>query len=96
MFNELLLGYVRSSLTDIFYVSFGNLVPPLVALPCRIARQVADTLRAEVALDALEMAIWSRGGRIRRNLVHHSDRGVQYAPIRYAEWLGEISAVRSV
>jgi putative transposase len=26
--------------------------------------QVSDTLRAELALDALEMAIWSRGGRI--------------------------------
>ena len=27
---------------------------------------------------------------------HHSDRGVQYTSIRYAERLGEISAVRSV
>jgi len=39
--------------------------------------QVADTLRAEPALDALEMAIWSRGDRIDGQLVHHSDRGVQ-------------------
>ena len=29
-------------------------------------------------------------------LVHHSDRGVQYTSIRYTERLGEISAVRSV
>ena len=58
--------------------------------------QVSDTLRAELALDALEMAIWSRGGRIDGPLVHHSDRGVQYASIRYAERIGEISAVRSV
>jgi putative transposase len=58
--------------------------------------QVSDTLRAELALDALEMAIWSRGDRIDGNLVHHSDRGVQYTSIRYAERLGEISAVRSV
>src|SRR5277367_6991282 len=58
--------------------------------------QVSDTLRAELALDALEMAVWSRGDRIDGNLVHHSDRGVQYTSIRYAERLGEISAVRSV
>ena len=58
--------------------------------------QVADTLRAELALDALEMAIWSRGDRIDGQLVHHSDRGVQYTSIRYTERLGEISAVRSV
>jgi putative transposase len=58
--------------------------------------QVSDTLRAELALDALEMAIWSRGDRMDGNLVHHSDRGVQYTAIRYTERLGEISAVRSV
>jgi hypothetical protein len=38
---------------------------------------VSDTLRAELALDALEMAIWSRGDRMDGKLVHHSDRGVQ-------------------
>jgi putative transposase len=58
--------------------------------------QVSDNLRAELALDALEMAIWSRGDRIGENLVHHSDRGVQYTSVRYTERLGEISAVRSV
>jgi putative transposase len=58
--------------------------------------QVSDTLRAGLALDALEMAIWSRGGRMDGRLVHHSDRGVQYTAIRYTERLGEISAVRSV
>jgi putative transposase len=64
---------------------------------CRIVGwQVSDTLRAELALDALEMAIWSSGGRIGDQLVHHSDRGVQYTSIRYAERLGEIGAVRSV
>jgi putative transposase len=39
--------------------------------------QVADTLRGELALDALEMAVWSRGDRMNGQLVHHSDRGVQ-------------------
>jgi len=58
--------------------------------------QVSDSLRAELALDALEMAVWSRGDRMEGQLVHHSDRGVQYTAIRYTERLGEISAVRSV
>jgi putative transposase len=58
--------------------------------------QVADTLRAELALDALEMAIWSSGGNITGQLVHHSDRGVQYTSIRYSERLSDIGAVRSV
>jgi putative transposase len=39
--------------------------------------QVADHLRAGLALDALEMAIFSRKDRIDDQLVHHSDRGVQ-------------------
>ncbi len=59
--------------------------------------QVSDSLRAELALDALEMAIWSVGDKlIGGRLIHHSDRGVQYTSIRYAERLGEIGAVRSV
>jgi putative transposase len=59
--------------------------------------QVSDTLRAELALDALEMAIWRAGdGLGSGNLVHHSDRGVQYTSIKYAERLQEIEAVRSV
>jgi len=39
--------------------------------------QVADHLRASLALDALQMAIFSRQERIGDQLVHHSDRGVQ-------------------
>jgi putative transposase len=39
--------------------------------------KVADYLRASLALDALEMAIFAREGQIGRELVHHSDRGVQ-------------------
>jgi putative transposase len=58
--------------------------------------QVADTLRAELALDALEMAIWSCGDKIGGQLIHHSGRGVQYTSVCYAERLGEIGAVRSV
>jgi putative transposase len=58
--------------------------------------QVADHLRAELALDALEMAIFVRRDEDLGGLVHHSDRGVQYTAIRYAERLAEEKAIRSV
>jgi putative transposase len=37
--------------------------------------RVAHTLRADLALDALEMAIWARKEEEFPGLVHHSDRG---------------------
>jgi putative transposase len=58
--------------------------------------QVADHLRASLALDALEMAIFARQDQIGGELVHHSDRGVQYTSIRYTQRLEDIGAVRSV
>ena len=58
--------------------------------------QVADHLRASLALDALEMAIFARRGQIGGELVHHSDRGVQYTSIRYTQRLEEAGAIRSV
>jgi len=61
-----------------------------------IGWQVADNLRAEIALDALEMAIFVRRDEDLGGLIHHSDRGVQYTAIRYAERLAEEKAVRSV
>lgn len=39
--------------------------------------RIAASLQAELALDALEMAIWSRRSEQLEGLVHHSDRGVQ-------------------
>lgn len=58
--------------------------------------QVADHLRTDLALDALEMAIWARKHDLDGQLVHHSDRGVQYTSIRYTERLEEVAVVRSV
>jgi putative transposase len=58
--------------------------------------RVSTSLRADLALDALEMAIWSRRGEDLDGLVHHSDRGVQYLSIRYTERLAEEGAVTSV
>jgi len=58
--------------------------------------RVSSSLRAELALDALEMAIWSRRTSDLAGLVHHSDRGVQYLAIRYTERLADAGAVTSV
>jgi putative transposase len=58
--------------------------------------RVSNSLHAELALDALEMAIWRRQRQDLTGLVHHSDRGVQYLSMRYTERLAEAGAVCSV
>jgi len=58
--------------------------------------RVSNTLRADLAIDALEMAIWTRRDEDLAGLVHHSDRGVQYLAIRYTERLAESGVVGSV
>jgi putative transposase len=57
--------------------------------------QASRSLRTDLALDALEMAIWQRHGDL-EGLVHHSDRGSQYLSIRYTERLAEAGAACSV
>jgi len=56
--------------------------------------RVSRSLRSDLALDALEQALYARGAS--ENLVHHSDRGVQYLSIRYTERLAEAGIVPSV
>jgi putative transposase len=60
--------------------------------------QVSTSLRTDLALDALNMGLWTRthDGHDVSALVHHSDRGVQYVAIRYTERLAEAGAVASV
>jgi transposase InsO family protein len=41
--------------------------------------------KTELALDALDMALWARKERLSTALVHHGDRGVQYTSIRYGQ-----------
>ncbi|WSV26889.1 IS3 family transposase [Streptomyces sp. NBC_01017] len=59
--------------------------------------QVATSLYTDLALDALEMAIWRRRhtGADLTGLTHHSDRGVQYRALRYTERLEHEAAVAS-
>src|SRR5438105_5250849 len=51
--------------------------------------QASKSLRSDLAIDALEMAIWNRerADADLTGLVHHSDRSVQYLSIRYSERL---------
>jgi len=58
--------------------------------------RVSNSLHADLALDALEMAMWRRQHADLTGLIHHSDRGVQYLSIRYTERLAEAGAVCSV
>ena len=58
--------------------------------------RVSSSLRTDLALDALEMAIWTRQHEDLSGLVHHNDRGSQYLSIRYTERLAEVDAVASV
>jgi putative transposase len=59
-----------------------------------IGWRVARSMRAELVLDALEQALWSRSGV--QGVVHHRDRGSQYLSIRYSERLTEAGAQPSV
>ena len=60
--------------------------------------KVASSLHTDVALDALNMAIYQRrrDDIDTRGLVHHSDRGVQYRDVRYGQALARCQAVASV
>jgi len=58
--------------------------------------QASKSLKADLALDALEQAIWSRKDKGLSELIHHSDRGVQYLCIRYTERIAEAGGVTSV
>jgi transposase InsO family protein len=56
--------------------------------------RVLNSLRSDLALDALEQALHARPDL--DHLVHHSDRGVQYLSIRYTERLAEAGIEPSV
>ncbi len=60
--------------------------------------QLSKSLRTDLALDALEMGLWTRRreGRNTSGLVHHSDKGVQYVAVRYPQRLAEAGANASV
>jgi len=60
--------------------------------------QASRSLRSDLAIDALEMAVFNRqrAGADLSELTHHSDRGVQYLSVRYSERLAENQIIASV
>ena len=58
--------------------------------------RVSSLLRTDLALDALEQALYDRQIAEEADLIHHSDRGVQYVSIRYTERLAEAGIEPSV
>jgi putative transposase len=56
--------------------------------------QATSSLRSDLALDALEQALYDRDTDA--GLIHHSDRGTQYLSIRYTERLAEAGIEPSV
>jgi putative transposase len=60
--------------------------------------QASRSLRSDLAIDALEMAVINRrrAGADLSQLTHHSDRGVQYLSVRYSQRLADNDIVASV
>jgi putative transposase len=55
---------------------------------------MADHLRTELVLDALEMALWNR--RPGPGLIHHSDHGCQYTSLAFGRRLRQAQIVPSM
>jgi transposase InsO family protein len=95
-----LTGTGQLWVADITYVRLAEAFVYLAVVLDAFSRKVvgwamADHLRAELALDALEMALASRPQDAGR-LVHHSDRGVQYACGDYIARLGAAGILPSM
>jgi putative transposase len=61
-----------------------------------VSWRASNSLRSDLALDALEQALYDRPITQAEPLVHHSDRGVQYLSIRYTERLARAGIEPSV
>ncbi len=58
--------------------------------------KVSSSARTDFVLDALEQALYARRREADQDLIHHSDRGVQYVSIRYTERLRDAGIDPSV
>lgn len=58
--------------------------------------RVSASMRTDFVLDALEQAIYARGGTLPAGLVHHSDQGTQYLSMRYTDRLADAGIAPSV
>ena len=88
-------------LADLTYVAtwagFVYVAFVIDALARRIVGwRVSNSLRTDLALDALEQALYERAVKPRDGLIHHGDRGSQYLSIRYTERLAAAGIEQSV
>jgi putative transposase len=86
--------------TDLTYVATWAGVAYVCFITDAFSRRIvgwraAAHMRTGMVLDALEMARWSRGTRL-KGLVAHSDAGSQFTSVRYGERLAELGAVPSI
>lgn len=61
--------------------------------------RVADSMKTELVLDAVEMALWTRdheGNPVSEGLVHHSDAGSQYTSFAFTQKLIEAGVDPSI
>lgn len=84
---------------DITYLPVGDRWAYLAAVMDLHTRRivgwsVADHMRTELVLAALKEAVASREPQ--PGLIHHSDRGVQYASANYQDALAQFGAVQSM
>jgi putative transposase len=84
---------------DITYVStdegFLYLAFVLDAYSRRLVGWAMESyLRTELVVDALQMAVWRR--KPAPGLIHHSDQGVQYTSLSFAERLKQVGIVPSM
>jgi putative transposase len=99
VYPNLAKGLVPSDLNqlwvaDITYIRLSREFIYLAIILDKFSRRVigwalGKSLEAELAVEALRMAIRRR--RVRPGLVHHSDRGIQYASRAYTELLAQHS-----
>jgi transposase InsO family protein len=85
---------------DITYVRLGEAFVYLAVVLDAFSRKVVgwaldDHLEARLAIEALDMAIDVRNPAP-HSLIHHSDRGVQYASLEYTARLGSRSIAASM
>jgi Integrase core domain len=61
-----------------------------------VGRRVSSSMRTDFVLDAPEQALCARQPERDSSFIHHSDRGSQYASIRYSERLAKAGIKPSV
>lgn len=88
-------------LADITYIATDEGWLYLAAVLDCFSRRIvgwaaADHLRSELVEQALAMAVRTRGADCRGKLIHHSDRGVQYASSSFRQLLEEHDIVCSM